>query len=272
MVRHSTSRVVLAAWLAIALSQPACSSGGSRKQVKLGPRERFDWVAQPVEFSPPPSEWRREGDNGGGLLGVRFILTGGGGQVMSVAAYRQWSEKLPRREIVKLLEELDSLHERQLPGRLSRLRVQLTDPLNADEERAASAVNAAVDRAQSDLQAGRLSFVRGDVQEALQAVDAFQPSLDEMLPRLRLRPEARQNPDWWVLGFGVDTTIAGVPAYVSNDTLRLPEQELLYRQVFWVVDGTAFQAVYQGRPEHQHVFEQMVESIHFPARDSHASN
>jgi hypothetical protein len=258
--------------IALALTLTACAPGGERKSVPLGPAERFDWVAQPVEFSPPPGEWRREGDNGGGLLGVRFILANGGGQVMSVAAYARWAEKLPRREIERLLGELETLDERNLLRKLGRLRVQVTDPLTSDEERAAHGVNQAVDRAQGDVLAGRRSFVRSDIEEALLAVAAFKPTLDELLPHMRLRPETRQNPEWWVLGPGTDTTISGRAAHVSDDTLVLPEQRLLYRQVFWVVDGTAFQAIYQGRPEHQHVFEQMVESVRFPARGTNAPN
>lgn len=186
--------------LLAALVAAGCSRVDPKAQVKLGPPERFDWVPEPIEFSPPPTAWRREGDNGGGLLGVRFILTHGGGQVMSVMAYRQWSEKLPRKEIALAL--------------------------------------------------------------------AHQPTLAELLPHMRLDPNARQDPSWWVLGFGRDTVLAGLPAYVSNDTLLAPEQKLLYRQVYWVVDGTGFQAIYQGRPENQHVFEKMVESVRFPESDA----
>ena len=248
----------------------AAGCGGPPRKVELGPPERFDWVAQPVEFSPPPPIWRREGDNGGGLLGVRFILTGGGGQVMSVSAYREWSERLPRAEIVRVLGDLDSTEQRRTLNQLARLRVQLTDPLTDAHARAAEAVNRAVDNAQADLLADRLSFVRGDVQAALDAVDAFRPTLAELLPRMKLRPESRQEPARWVLGFGRDTVIAGVPAYVSNDTLLAPEQKLLYRQVYWVANGTAFQAIYQGRPENQHVFEQMVETLRFPGSDGRA--
>src|SRR5258708_18849993 len=97
MPRASVARFVLA--LIIAFALPACSRHGAGSRAHLGPPERFDWVAQPVEFSPPPAEWRREADGGGGLIGVRFILTNGGGHAMSVAAYRQWTEHPPRREI-----------------------------------------------------------------------------------------------------------------------------------------------------------------------------
>ena len=257
-------RSVALAGLACCLALAGCAPANPVAQVRLLPPERFDWVPEPVEFSPPPGAWRREGDNGGGLLGVRFILQEGGGQVMSVAAYRQWSEKLPRKAILELLGDLDTSRTRATLNQLARLRVQVQEPLTEAETRTADAVNAAVDRAQEDLLAERLSFVRGDIQGALDAIDRYQPSLAQLLPAMRLKPEEHQEPARWVPGFGRDTVLGGLPAYISNDTLLAPEQKLLYRQVFWVVDGTAFQSVYQGRPENQHVWEAMVASVRFP--------
>jgi len=251
----------------LGLVLPACSQRALQHHAALGPRERFDWIAQPIEFSPPPSEWYRQGDNGGGLLGVRFILTNGGGQVMSVAAYRQWAEHLPRQRIVDLLGDLDSLDQRGTLQKLGMIRVQLTEPLTDGESRAAEAVNRAVDRAEYDLQNDRVWFVRGDLTDALRSIDDFRPTLADLLPRMKLDPGRQQEPERWVLGFGVDTTIAGLPAYVSNDTLNAPEQKLLYRQVYWVVNGCAFQAIYQGRPANQAVFEELVETVRFPGSE-----
>lgn len=259
-------RVLLIASLVClgAIALAGCAPVDRQAQVRLGAPEKFDWVPEPVEFSPPPEVWRREGDNGGGLLGVRFILSNGGGQVMSVAAYRQWSDKLPRKAILELLGDLDTSHTRATLNELGRLRVQVTERLTEGETQAAYAVNAAVDRAQEDLLAERLSFVRSDIQGALDAIDQYKPSLEELLPHMRLKPEERQEPARWVLGFGRDTVLAGLPAYVSNDTLYAPERKLLYRQAYWVVDGTAFQSIYQGMPENQHVWEAMVASVRFP--------
>jgi hypothetical protein len=265
-------RVAHAALVLLALAFGGCAPSSGRRHVQMLPPERFDWVAQPIEFSPPPARWYRDGAGGGGLLGVRFILSNGGGQVMSVAAYKQWSERLQRKEIVQFLADFDRMEgTREALNRLSLLRLQLVDPLTPDEARTAAAVNDAVDRAERDVLDEHRSFVRGDIEAALRAVDALQPALADLLPSMRLRPERQQHPEWWVLGFGRDSSIAGVPAYVSYDTLALPEQKLLYQQVFWVAGGNAFQAVYQGRPENQHVFEQMVESVRFPEKAAVAS-
>jgi hypothetical protein len=263
-MRRQLRAIAVLLLLGVASGLAACAPADPKRQVKLLPTERFDWVPEPIEFSPPPTAWYREGDNGGGLLGVRFILSNGGGQVMSVAAYRQWSEKLPKKAILELLGDLDSTTKRATLNDLGRLRVQVQDPLTEGETQAAYAVNAAVDRAQEDLLADRPSFVRSDIQGALDAIDAYRPSLAEFLPRMKLKPEDHQGIVRYTLGEGRDTVLAGLPAYASYDTLYAPEQKLLYRQVYWVVDGTAFQAIYQGRPENQPVFDAMVESIRFP--------
>jgi hypothetical protein len=257
--------------LGMLLTLAGCARHAQVHNVRLGPPERFGWVRQPIEFSSPPPEWRREGDNGGGWLGVRFILTGGGGQVMSVAAQRGWLERLPGEELAKLLAEVDRLQGRELLNRLARLRVQLDQPLTDAEAAAARAINTAVDRAEADALNDHTSFVRGDLEDAQRALDAFRPTLAELLPHLKLVPENQQEPQRWHLGEGRDTVLAGLPAYVSDDTLYAPEQVLSYRQVFWVANGCAFQSIFQGRPENEHVWEQVVASVRFPDDGPHAT-
>ena len=44
----------------------------------------------------------------------------------------------------------------------------------------------------------------------------------------------------------------------------LPEQTLLYHQVFWVVNGCAFEAIFQGKEENLETFHRVVDSIRFP--------
>ncbi len=211
----ATPRIVLALAL---LAIPACSGPSTPQRVRLGPPERFGWVAQPIEFSAPPEPWERE-------------------------LYRG----------------------------LSLLRVQIDDPLTPGEADAAAGLNAAVNRAESDVAGGHASFVKGDLEDALRAVDGYRPTLAELLPCLRLRPERMNEPARWILGSSHDTTLAGLPAFAGDDTLDAPEQRLLYRQVFWVVNGCAFQAIYQGRPESQHVFEQVLASVRFPEAGARAS-
>jgi len=90
-------------------------------------------------------------------------------------------------------------------------------------------------------------------------------ALADVLPQIRLRPETRQEPWRWRLGFERDTTIAGRAAFASDDTLITPERPMLYHQVFWVVNRCAFQAVYQGTKPNLRHFERLLSSIQFPA-------
>ena len=39
---------------------------------------------------------------------------------------------------------------------------------------------------------------------------------------------------------------------------------MLYRQVFWVVGGRPFEAIYQGTPANLPVFERLVGTVQFP--------
>jgi uncharacterized protein (DUF1697 family) len=90
-------------------------------------------------------------------------------------------------------------------------------------------------------------------------------SLEDVLPQIRLRPETRQEPERWRLGYERDTTIAGHPAFASDDTLITPERPMLYHQVYWVVNRCAFQAIYQGTKANRRHFERLLRSIAFPA-------
>lgn len=164
--------------------------------VPLQNAETFHWVAQPITFSPPPAVWYREGENGGGMLGVRFVLSGGGGQCISVLAYH----------------------------------------LLAENENATGT----------------------------------RPTLAELLPVIRLRPESKQEPARWIIANERDTVLAGHPSFVSFDTLVTPERPLLYREIYWVVGGCAFKAVYQGTEENLPMFGRVVDSIQFP-EESHAT-
>jgi hypothetical protein len=73
-----------------------------------------------------------------------------------------------------------------------------------------------------------------------------------------------QEPDRWRIGYERDTTFAGQPAFASDDTLITPERPLLYREIFWVVHGCGFKAVYQGTEENLTTFYRVVDSIRFP--------
>jgi len=90
--------------LGLAIAAIVALSGCGKEKPQA--TETFHWCPQPVSFSPPPpSHWQRQGDNGGGTLGVRFILTGGGGQCISVAAFTSFAERDRRSTITRLIAD-----------------------------------------------------------------------------------------------------------------------------------------------------------------------
>jgi hypothetical protein len=253
------------AWLLVLVLVLAVAAGCARgNREPLGEPETFHWVAQPVTFAPPPGRWERQGENGGGMLGVRFILRGGGGQVISVGAHRQLAERRPLEALERLLARRDSLSPRQFPRELALARARTEDPVSEREAAMARDVNDALDRALRDHLAGQPGFVATDLEDARRAAAAYEPTLAELLPRVRLQPERRQEPWRWRIGYERDTVIAGHPAFAGDDTLVTPERPLLYHQVVWVVRGFLFEAVYQGAPENLETFRRVLDSIRFP--------
>ena len=83
--------------------------GHDAAETLLQPPETFSWCAQPISFSPPSSRWRREAESSGGLQGVRFVLQGGGGQCVTVAAFRVLAERDRRAALQTLIRQADSL-------------------------------------------------------------------------------------------------------------------------------------------------------------------
>jgi hypothetical protein len=198
------------------------------------------------------------------MLGVRFILTGGGGQCISVAAYRLLAERDRREPIERLISRLDSLPRHEFLHQLSLARPRTDDPISEREAATARDINAALDRAMTDYLSENRTFVANDLDAALRAASSYQPTLEEILPLVRLRPEQKQEPERWRIGYERDTTLAGLPAFASDDTLFTPERPLLYREIFWVVKGCAFKATYQGTAENLGTFGRVVDSIRFP--------
>lgn len=254
-----------AAGLTLAL---LCGCGSGHDSAE--PEELFHWVSQPVAFSPPSKRWERQGDNSGGTLGVRFILTGGLGQCISVAAYRSWDERDRRAAIERLIAQRDSLPSRDFLHELSLARARTDDPISEREAAAAREINTALDRAMNHYLEDLPGFVAADLEAALRAASAYEPTLDEVLPRIRLRPDRMSEPERWRIGYERDTTIAGHAAFASDDTLFAPERPLLYHEIFWVVRGCAFKATYQGMPENLPEFHRLLDSIRFPEGDDAA--
>jgi hypothetical protein len=247
----------------LALLLIAAAGCGERRQATLPP-EAFNWVRQPISFSPPSGPWERQGENGNGTLGVYFVLRGGGGQCISVGAYRQLAERDRREALARLISRRDSLSQREFLDEISLARARTEDPISDRESETARTINDDLSRATTAYLEGSPGFVAASLDGALAAAAAYEPTLEELLPTLRLVPARMQEPDRWRIAYERDTTIVGLPAFASDDTLFTPERPLLYRQVFWVVNGCAFHTTYQGTPENLKTWYRLIDTIRFP--------
>ena len=247
-------------------------TGCVAQKAKLSPPETFHWVAQPIVFSPPSAKWYRQGDNGGGLLGVRFILANGGGQCISVYAYRTLAERDRREPLRRLIARRDSLSQREFLNEISLVRPRREDPVCDREAVTAVAIDDALDRAERDVLDEHPGFVVADLDAAVRAATSFEPTLAELLPYIKWRPQRIVDPDRYRTLRERDTTLAGHPAYAVDDSFFTPERPLLYREVFWVVKGCAFKAVYQGTEQNLDTWVRVVDSIGFPEDSGVASN
>ena len=228
------------------------------------PSETFHWCAQPVAFSPPPSQWYREATNAGGLLGVRFVMKHGLGECITVATDRSIADRDRRASIERLLAKRADLARADFLREVSRARPRTDDPITDREAEASRAINAALDRAVADYLADYPAQVRSDLEDALRATAGYEITLADVLPRIRFRPERMQEPGRWRIGFERDTTVAGRPAFAIDGTLRVPGQRFLYREIYCVVNRCPFKAVYQGTAANLPEFDRLVGSITFP--------
>lgn len=242
-----------------------CPGGGKHGgRENLLPPETFHWIRQPIAFAPPPAPWEREGSGGGGTTGVRFVLRGGGGQCIIVAAFQKLAERNRQDALARLVARYGELSQREFFHELSLARPRMEDPVSEREAGVSRVINQALDQASSDCLAGKTAFVSADLGQALRGASQYEPTLEELLPHIRLRPELMRNPEWWRIGYERDTVVAGLPAFASDDTLIVDGDTKLYHEVFWVVGGCAFKATFQGEEENLELFHRVVDSIQFP--------
>jgi len=244
---------------------PGCSRKGGLAPERLQPPETFLWCAQPISFSPASARWRREVEHEAGMLGARFVLTGGLGECMTFTCYTSLADRDRRSALERLFARRDSLGQREFLDAVFLARARTDDPLSAREESANLAINEALDRAASHYLSGYRERTRADLKQALDAASSYEMTLAEILPRVRLRPERMSEPERWRTGTARDTTLAGYPAFADDDTMITLDGPLLYRETFWVVNGYAFKATYQGTLENAPVFDRVMATVRFPA-------
>src|SRR5215471_4560658 len=130
------------AFSALALGVIAgCSGGVLPIAESLQAPETFRWNVQPITFRPPPTGWRREGENGSGRLGIEFIKTGSVGEAISIGECYWISERDRRAELHQLVQRVLALDEYDLRRALSLARWRTDDTYSANEAATADEVN-----------------------------------------------------------------------------------------------------------------------------------
>jgi len=93
----------------VLLAGAGCGSGaGQSGAPTLSPPETFDWIGEPISFSTPPDGWRREGETGGGVKGVRFVKERSVGEAIGLGDYYILAERNRGSYLEEMLDNFDS--------------------------------------------------------------------------------------------------------------------------------------------------------------------
>ena len=98
VTRCAVALVALMAALVLGCSKPATPS----QQPSQPSAQTFNFAAQPIAFVPPSAPWEAEGEQSGGLRGVRYVKRQSVGEAIGVANYHDVSRRLRHDEIGRL--------------------------------------------------------------------------------------------------------------------------------------------------------------------------
>ncbi len=256
--------------VALLLGLAACSAT-PKKEIALGPPEAFHWAEQPISFSPPPTSWRREGYNQGGLLGVRFIKTGSVGEGITLAVYYLLSDRDRRAELQELLDRFDSMSDRELRRALELAPSRTDAPFSPLEVQVATAVNQAVSRASLAQIQGDRATAKSEIRDALEKARRLRFTLADAIDSVVFRPERHSEPDRFRVTSRRDTTVSGVEAVMVSYEFQSLERVYQGREYYFRQDNHLFTARYIGLKENLGLFDRVVSTVTFPPRTAAAA-
>src|SRR5215471_4867436 len=132
----------------IVLGGPACGSTPAPAPEPLLPAETFNWTGEPISFSTPPAGWRREGETGGGVKGVRFVKEQSVGEGIGLGDYYILADRNRSAYLKDMLENFDTYDEGFAWDKALRKTYAYTDtPFTTLESEIAEAVNNEVGQA-----------------------------------------------------------------------------------------------------------------------------
>jgi hypothetical protein len=229
--------------------------------------EEFNWTSQKISFKLPPAGWRREGDGGGGVKGVRWVKEKSVGEAVGIGEYYIVAD---RNRAPQLREILANLHTFEFGSfawsKAIRTGWAHTDsPFTSQESEISAAINDSVSRADTAFRARDREATRAHLEAALAQAERLHFSLADVLDRVEFKPERRQEPEKYKLTGRRETFIGDHQAVVVDYTVTVPERARTYaaREAYVVYNSHLFICTFIGLPETVEVFDLVVASIAF---------
>ena len=260
-----------AAGLALLTLIGACGSTppppGPPQPPKLQAPETFNWTGEKITFSIPPLGWRREGETGGGIKGVRFVKERSVGEAIGLGDYYVLADRNRSAHIREILDKFESFDYGFAWDKAIREAWAYTDtPFSSLETEIAERVNSAVSQAGAAFRNRDRDAAKSHLEAALAEANRLYFTLDDVLGRVEFKPENRQNPDWYKMLGRREATIAGERAVIVDYTVKVPERIEAYaaREAYFMHNSHLFVCTFIGLKDTLNVFDAVIASIGFP--------
>ena len=258
--------------LGLVLAAVACGGGGGPAPpavVELPSVEVFSWGGQPISFSPPPGDWRRQKEQSGGLRGARFVLSGSVGERIHVAEHYQLDERDRCARLSALISNFESMDMNAFRNALLRARPHAPEPINGLEARHAQYANEHLDGAFEAFRENDTINTRYWLERARDQVAQIRYVLGDVVDRATFAPAASPAGPLFEVGQRAPATVAGEQAAALDYAMTLEGRRYVGREYYVVKNNRLFVASFQGLEENLGLFERIVESITFPPGTCH---
>jgi hypothetical protein len=251
------------------LASTACGgTPASPAAPQLLPRETFDWSGEKMSFSIAPAGWRREGETGGGIKGIRFVKERSVGEGIGLGDYYLLADRHRGPYLRDILANFDSYDIGFAWDKALRKTYAYTHtPFTALESEISAAINTEVGRADLAFRNRDRDAAKAHLEAALAEAQRLHFSLADVIDRVEFKPERRQEPERYRVTGRRNTIVGGEPAVVVDYTVTVPERARTYaaREAYVVHNSHLFICTFIGLQESLAVFDAIIASIQFPA-------
>ncbi len=248
------------------LALAGCGEQPTEKPVTLLPPEVFTWTGdQPISFAPPHSEWERSRYQNGGTEGVSFVLTGGKGQIVFVAERFFLGNRDRCMAIRELMDGLGDFNQSSFAEALQKGKRFEGGAPSAQDDRITAGINETVRRAMDHYRAGDMALVQVELDRALEQSGEIRYTLAETVDQVLFTAKGNSVYPKLQVDPPVEGELAGEPAVTVNFTFDSHGTPFLGRRVYVIHNNRMFEIGFQGPPENLPLFEEILQSITFPA-------